>query len=71
MVRRVDGSSPSEGLRHLPLRRARKIVEQWDVLQWVPETTGSGKDMFSSSAEDLPQQPWEAHTGVDAATATV
>ena len=29
------------------LNEAGKIVEHWDVLQEVPETTASGNDMFS------------------------
>ena len=28
-----------------------KIIEHWDVLQTVPETTASGNDMFSQLSE--------------------
>jgi predicted SnoaL-like aldol condensation-catalyzing enzyme len=30
------------------LNDAGKIIEHWDVLQQVPETTASGNDMFPS-----------------------
>lgn len=30
---------------------AGKIIEHWDVLQQVPETTASGNDMFSQLSE--------------------
>jgi predicted SnoaL-like aldol condensation-catalyzing enzyme len=30
---------------------AGKIIEHWDVLQQVPETTASGNDMFSQLTE--------------------
>lgn len=33
--------------RHRRLNDEGKIIEHWDVLQQVPETTASGNDMFS------------------------
>ena len=35
------------GRRHFHLDDDGKIIEHWDVLQQVPETTASGNDMFS------------------------
>lgn len=38
---------------------AGKIIEHWDVLQQVPETTVSGNDMFSQLTESARANPEE------------